>query len=254
MSASPKPQEPSMDELLASIRRIIADDEGDFGLPRGMKGREGADGTILPAVPARLPDGVAEGDGEAARPPAPHVAPLLAHALAHPYRLPASDRLEASAAVPFAPVETPLAPHPSTPQLDVTQPQGLQSPPPRPAERNLRETLSRLPGPSDSPPPEPSPTRAAPGPARPAPETDRMRAPHDSSRRKDLLSPAVDAAVAAAFESLGDLVLPQKDRTVEDLVKEILRPMLKEWLDKNLPEIVERLVRAEIERVSGGRR
>lgn len=68
--------------------------------------------------------------------------------------------------------------------------------------------------------------------------------------RKDLLSPAVDAAVAAAFKSLGDLVLPQQERTVEDLVKEILRPMLKEWLDQNLPGIVERLVRAEIERVT----
>ncbi|MGQ3675793.1 DUF2497 domain-containing protein [Xanthobacter sp. TB0139] len=68
--------------------------------------------------------------------------------------------------------------------------------------------------------------------------------------RRDLLSPAVDAAVSAAFQSLGDLVLPQKDRTVEDLVKEILRPMLKEWLDQNLAGIVERLVRAEIERVT----
>ena len=68
--------------------------------------------------------------------------------------------------------------------------------------------------------------------------------------RQDLLSPSVDAAVTAGFGSLGDLVLPQQDRTVEDLVKEILRPMLKEWLDKNLPEIVERLVRAEIDRVS----
>ncbi|MFG1480822.1 DUF2497 domain-containing protein [Xanthobacter sp. V4C-4] len=68
--------------------------------------------------------------------------------------------------------------------------------------------------------------------------------------RKDLLSPAVDVAVAAAFKSLGDLVLPQQERTVEDLVKEILRPMLKEWLDQNLAGIVERLVRAEIERVT----
>ncbi len=74
-------------------------------------------------------------------------------------------------------------------------------------------------------------------------------------RRKDLLSPAVDAAVMAAFESLGDVSLgqaslPQQGRTVEDLIKEILRPMLKTWLDDHLPDIVERLVRAEIERVA----
>lgn len=68
--------------------------------------------------------------------------------------------------------------------------------------------------------------------------------------RKDLLSPTVDAAVAATFRSLGDMVLPQQERTVEDLVKEILRPMLKDWLDQNLSTIVERLVRAEIERVT----
>ena len=42
-------------------------------------------------------------------------------------------------------------------------------------------------------------------------------------------------------------------RTLEDLVKEMLRPMLKSWLDDNLPGLVERIVRAEIERVSRGR-
>ena len=42
-------------------------------------------------------------------------------------------------------------------------------------------------------------------------------------------------------------------RTLEDLVKEMLRPMLKTWLDDNLPGMVERIVRAEIERVSRGR-
>ncbi|MFG1349355.1 DUF2497 domain-containing protein [Xanthobacter autotrophicus] len=72
----------------------------------------------------------------------------------------------------------------------------------------------------------------------------------EAVRRRDLLSPNVDDVVAAAFQSLGDLLLPQKQRTIEDLVKEILRPMLKDWLDQNLPSIVERLVRAEIERVA----
>ena len=45
----------------------------------------------------------------------------------------------------------------------------------------------------------------------------------------------------------------QNGRTIEDLVKDMLRPMLKNWLDDNLPGLVERLVRAEIERVSRGR-
>ena len=42
-------------------------------------------------------------------------------------------------------------------------------------------------------------------------------------------------------------------RTLEDLVQDMLRPMLKAWLDDNLPSMVERLVRAEIERVARGR-
>ncbi len=39
------------------------------------------------------------------------------------------------------------------------------------------------------------------------------------------------------------------DRTLEDVVRDLLRPLLKAWLDENLPEIVERLARAEIARV-----
>jgi len=48
-------------------------------------------------------------------------------------------------------------------------------------------------------------------------------------------------------------VLGNNARTLEDLVKEMLRPMLKTWLDDNLPGMVERIVRAEIERVARGR-
>ena len=61
------------------------------------------------------------------------------------------------------------------------------------------------------------------------------------------------AAVDSAFNALAQTVLVQNARTLEDLVREMLRPMLKTWLDDNLPGMVERLVRAEIERVSRGR-
>lgn len=71
---------------------------------------------------------------------------------------------------------------------------------------------------------------------------------------RDLLGPDADAALSAAFAALGDLSLPLQPRTVEDLVKEMLRPMLKAWLDRNLPAMVEDLVRAEIERVSARNR
>jgi uncharacterized protein len=67
-----------------------------------------------------------------------------------------------------------------------------------------------------------------------------------------LLSQSTRSAVDSAFNSLAQTVLVQNARTLEDLVREMLRPMLKSWLDENLPGLVERLVRAEIERVSRG--
>jgi uncharacterized protein len=75
-----------------------------------------------------------------------------------------------------------------------------------------------------------------------------------------LLSPATTAALDAAFNALAQTAPPRSGtaqprdgRTVEELVSELLRPMLKTWLDENLPALVERLVRAEIERVSRAR-
>jgi uncharacterized protein len=57
----------------------------------------------------------------------------------------------------------------------------------------------------------------------------------------------------AAQKALAHTVLVKNARTLQDLVREMLRPMLKSWLDDNLPTLVERLVLAEIERVAGGR-
>jgi uncharacterized protein len=68
-----------------------------------------------------------------------------------------------------------------------------------------------------------------------------------------LVSSSTSAAIDSAFNTLAHTVLVQNARTLEDLVREMLRPLLKSWLDDNLPGMVERLVRAEIERVSRGR-
>jgi len=70
---------------------------------------------------------------------------------------------------------------------------------------------------------------------------------------RNLLSAATANAVDSAFNSLAHTVLGNNARTLEDLVKEMLRPMLQHWLDNNLPTLVERLVRQEIERVARGR-
>ena len=65
-----------------------------------------------------------------------------------------------------------------------------------------------------------------------------------------LLSPRADAAVASAFSHLAGSILSTNSRTLDQVAEDMLRPMLKDWLDENLPPMVERLVRDEIERVS----
>jgi cell pole-organizing protein PopZ len=82
--------------------------------------------------------------------------------------------------------------------------------------------------------------------------SERPQPAYDEMRNR-LMSGHTSAAVDSAFNALAQTVLVQNARTLEDLVREMLRPMLKSWLDDNLPGMVERLVRAEIERVSRGR-
>ena len=82
---------------------------------------------------------------------------------------------------------------------------------------------------------------------------------------QSLVGPAVVGAATSAFarlhQAVQDSVPPPaapdpgpamggNGKTVEDLVKEMLRPMLKEWLDRNLPPMVERYVEREIVRLT----
>lgn len=89
------------------------------------------------------------------------------------------------------------------------------------------------------PPPRGAPRYLPPPEARPV---------HDDS----LLSPGASSSVGHAFNHLADAVLSRAvgDRSLEDMTRELLRGMLKQWLDDNLPGLVERLVREEIERVA----
>lgn len=74
----------------------------------------------------------------------------------------------------------------------------------------------------------------------------------------ELLEPATSAAVRSAFSRLNtprlspEMTLGASGLTIEAMIREMLRPMLKEWLEENLPSMVERIVAAEIERVSRG--
>jgi uncharacterized protein len=66
-----------------------------------------------------------------------------------------------------------------------------------------------------------------------------------------LMPSEVNNAVHSTWNVLAQAVLVENGRTLQDLVREMLRPMLKAWLDDNLPTLVERLVLAEIEQMSG---
>jgi cell pole-organizing protein PopZ len=78
--------------------------------------------------------------------------------------------------------------------------------------------------------------------------------PEIGEDRGQLTSREVNNAVHAAFNALAQTVLVSNARTLEAVVREMLQPMLKVWLDDNLPRVVERLVRVEIEQISPRRR
>jgi len=147
---------------------------------------------------------------------------------------------------------------------------GQDEPEPPPAE-DILDLTEQMAAPADEEPPsfqtidgqsdviftdpQPEPPRAVEEPRRPpaaaaAPPQQQQSAPGPD---RGLVSPATSAAVDSAFNALAQTVLVHNARTLEDLVREMLRPLLKSWLDDNLPGMVERIVKAEIERVSRGR-
>ena len=162
-----------MEEILASIRRIISEDDA-------------------PAEPA----------AEAAPAPEPEPEPEPVE----------DDVLE---------LTDPIAPEPELPPLETVGDIDVYSPP--------------------APEPEPAYTP-------PPPIFDR-----DEVADK-LVGDTAASAAASAFGSLSSaLLMPKDGRTLEDVVRELLRPLLKEWLDQNLPRIVETKVEEEVHRISRGR-
>ncbi len=75
--------------------------------------------------------------------------------------------------------------------------------------------------------------------------------PGDFAAESGLMSESSSSATQAAFNQLAETITRRAlgDRPIADIAQELLRGMLKQWLDENLPKLVERLVREEIERV-----
>ena len=67
-----------------------------------------------------------------------------------------------------------------------------------------------------------------------------------------LMTPALGTSVMSAFETLAATVVLQNSDLLDRVMRELMRPLIKTWLDENLPSLVERLVRSEIERMARG--
>ena len=78
--------------------------------------------------------------------------------------------------------------------------------------------------------------------------------PESPQDEEPLLSEETETAVSASFRGLADQMAAHGREAAEKMAREMLRPMLKDWLDANLPARVERLVNAEIQRLARGGR
>ena len=277
MTQPAKAQEPSMEEILASIRRIIADDEAKPPAPEKPVSTPAPVKSEKPERPERV---------TAAPPAAPAPKPVMKDI--PPSAIPAAQAAAAKAAAP------PVKPAPAA----VAPPPPAPPPAPAPVASNSQDDIDALLNgldeattPEEIRPPLPddevfelTDDMAVPDPEPPQssfhkidPQDDiefaEIRAARPSHRQplfeppplesssppqqmppQQILSHSTVSAVESAFNTLAHTVLSNNARTLEDLVKEMLRPMLKSWLDDNLPALVERIVKAEIERVSRGGR
>jgi uncharacterized protein len=235
MSDAKSPSDLSMDEILAAIRRIIADDEQSSA--PGGSGKAGAEGGATTAAsPTVATTSATGGPGSAASRTAPAASPARAAA--------EDDVLELTEALNEDGTVRRLAPiGGSAPYMT-----GASREPPAPAaaadepEPDRGADLAR----DQAAKPEPEPPRE---PTDPSPT---VAAAQSEDR---LVSEVTSLAAAAAFARLASAPRTPReaplvgDRPLDAVVQDLLRPLLQTWLDENLPRIVERLVQAEIGRI-----
>lgn len=177
MKAAVRPPDPSMEEILASIRRIISEEPPrDQPKRPSQQGRSGAEPVALRP-------------GEGAVPAQPRPEDVL-------------NSIETADLAMALSVAKP------------TPPSKDSAGPPRPANGDARNGARPL--------------------------------------YASVVSRGTSSAAAEQFGKLAQAVQPADNRSMEQFVEDLLRPMLQSWLDENLPTLVERLVRQEIERVSRG--
>lgn len=289
-------REPSMEEILASIRRIIEDSDttrkpqeldavpaaaNEAGSPAPLEvdafrtelgpvagigdDKRPAFGAASAAVPARtvesqpapeqapktfrLADVQAQMAREAAEPskaPEPsRLAPVVEN---RPVPIVEPQREMAKPAVrPVNLTSAPAAPQPAKPET--LQPSAQAEPRPEPVELKIEKPIqpvvpaSREQGVSSDVAPAVSP---------PSPGLGGGASASLEAVAKPIISQAAGRQVAAAFGQLSEAFALRANKTFDEMAEQMLRPMLQDWLDNNLPVLVERLVREEIERVARG--
>jgi cell pole-organizing protein PopZ len=227
-----------MEEILASIRRIIADDDA---LP--LMRRPG------PSLVARQPIAVQSGTSAApersAEVPRHPLAPAPASPGEPPVHLVAVPQADAGPANLEDVSQETVAVHP-----DASFGTAPQHSPEGGREMDRIDLRGAMPEDGS----EPMRT-AAPSGINPMERVSEplLQEPEDRGKTP-LVSPATDASVASSFQSLATSMFLRDSDLIARMARDMLRPMLKQWLDDNLPVMVERLVRAEIERVARGGR
>jgi cell pole-organizing protein PopZ len=273
----PAPKEPSMDEILSSIRQIIADDDAAIApkRPDPLSAQAGAAPSPRPfptiASPAPKPTIAPQ------RPPAFEAEPETPEPLAlSPDQILADeDDDEPVTASSFEDIVadddgTEEEPQAFGGEAELVDPEDIAF---EADEESGGAELSAFSVPIEEPEPEPevvqaAPVRPAPAPPpmaerpmpqpapRPAPQVSQAAPMPDPALSSDiaeqLLEPTTKSAVKHAFSRLSGLSTVASGVTLEDMMRDMLRPMLKEWLDENLPSIVERMVEKEIARISRG--
>ena len=199
-------QEPTMEEILASIRRIISEDS-DPGKPGPVMAAQDGGGEVLELT------NIVHDDGSI-------------------------GSASPSAAEPRVARRPAPAPQPAAmpPRRD-PEPMPLRDPLPEPR-------IARRPAPMSAPP--------APEPPRHHMRTKSDVKMADNSDREGILSNQASSAVTNAFGMLSRErdVSVGSGASLEDMVQQMLKPMLAAWLEQNLPEIVERVVQEEVERAA----
>lgn len=251
MSNSAAAQEPSMEEILASIRRIITDEEGNPTSEQNSQENSDSAKEMLGNGAAETEDGLLS----SSQPMSPDDLDALF--------APDEDDTAVSAKAETAETDAVGSPMDEASSEDDDEVMELTAAEIEDDETNPdNDEMELIEGmdivfdefqdeaviedpvvqaaPSPEPMPEPTPV------VEPAPAS--VERP---SNLESLISQQAATSVSESFSSLSGLLVSSQAKTMEDLLKEMLRPMLQSWLDENLPSLVEKMVAAEIRRLSG---